>query len=282
MDFIQAKWFTATNGRRIRLLVVHAMQIAEKPNSAEGVAAMFKRGLVDSNGKPVKSSAHYCHDNNSDIQCVKDKDVAYAAPGANHDGLHFELAGYSEQASEQWHDPYSLDTITRAAIVMATKCKEHKIPPVFLGVAEVKDTAKSGITTHKVISDAFKKSDHWDPGPNFPMDFLLQTIKNKLNGTGGTMEWHSERIPGTGPWPNGRSPFLSWNDKGDVQILNNLPGNSTGWYAGDMNHRKDGSERKLPHAGPITGMSFVTQNGKMIGYELLSTTDGGVWKFPYD
>ena len=28
----------------------------------------------------------------------------------------------------------------------------------------------SGITTHVVVTNAFHKSDHTDPGPNFPID----------------------------------------------------------------------------------------------------------------
>lgn len=277
MGFRQARWYTPTNGRRIRLLVVHAMQVAEKPSTAEGVAAMFERG-------ERKASAHYCHDNNSDVQCVHDKDVAYAAPGANHDGLHFELAGFSEQSETEWLDPYSSDTIVRAGTLMAKKCKEYKIPPTFLGVAGVRDTGKFGITTHKVISDAFHKSDHWDPGPNFPMSFLLQIVKAGLNGNGShPVEWFSERIPGTGFWPNGRAPFVSWNSNGDVKVHNNLPGNPVGWFAGDMNRRKDGSERHLAHAGPITGFYFrPLVGGQFDGYEMVSDTDGGVWKFPYD
>lgn len=171
MKFEQAKWYTATNGRNIRLLVLHSMEAPEKGTTAEAVAHYFANG---SGGK--KASAHYCFDNDSEVQCVLDKDVAYAAPGANHDGLHFELAGYAAQSQAQWKDPFSLSMLSRAAIVAYDKCTQNSIPVVALDVASVA-AGRKGITTHRVITDTYHQSDHTDPGVNFPMGLFIDLVK---------------------------------------------------------------------------------------------------------
>ena len=71
----------------IDLLVIHTMEAPEKPDTAENVAKWFAGSTAP------QASAHYCIDADSIVQCVQDRDVAWHAPGANHNGLGFEHAG---------------------------------------------------------------------------------------------------------------------------------------------------------------------------------------------
>lgn len=170
MRFIQAKYFTPTNGRTIRLQVMHDMEFPEISTAAEDVANFFK------NGPASKGSAHYCYDNDSEIQCVLDKDVANSAPGANHDGLHHELAGYARQSQADWRDMFSDALLARAAVNVYAKCKEYNNPTTWLSDAEIQ-AGKSGICDHAAISRIYKRSTHTDVGPNFPKDYFVDLVR---------------------------------------------------------------------------------------------------------
>src|SRR4051794_37904817 len=111
MEFIQAKNYTPTKSRSIDLLVIHDMEAPETGDTAENVAHYFANQPKGSSG----SSAHYCIDNNSVVQCVRDHDVAWHAPGANHDGLGFEHAGYARQTAQEWNDAYSKSMLLLSA-----------------------------------------------------------------------------------------------------------------------------------------------------------------------
>jgi hypothetical protein len=173
MQFVKAANFTIASGRSIDLLVIHDMESPEKLSTAEDVARYFQN-------PSVKASAHYNIDANSVVQCVRDKDVAWAAPGANHDGLQFEHAGYARQTTDQWLDEYGRKMLfEQSAPLFAKKCKEHRIPPVFLRAPDLV-SQKRGITTHWQVTLAFSRGQgHTDPGNNFPIQrFMIEIQKS--------------------------------------------------------------------------------------------------------
>ena len=169
MNFVQARWYTETDGRRVRLNVIHDMEAPEKSTTAEAVARYFATTAT-------KASAHYCYDDDSAVQCVRDKDVAYAAPGANNDGLHHELSGYAKQTAEEWRDKFSISTLTRCAIVVSNKCEEFDLPKTWLSDREL-SLGRLGIVDHAQVSRVYKKSTHTDCGPNFPKDLFVDMVR---------------------------------------------------------------------------------------------------------
>ena len=187
---VPAKWFTATPAgtkRDIKWIVIHDAEFPETITAAEGVAAFFAApgNMPDTKnpdgtikpGGPRKVSAHYTSDSDSIVQSVKDNDVAYAAPPANDNGLHLELAGYAKQSAADWDDPYSHAELELAAKLVAAKCIEYGIPPVGFLTPEELLAGKRGITSHWNVSKAWKKSDHQDPGPNFPYDKFIAMVQ---------------------------------------------------------------------------------------------------------
>jgi hypothetical protein len=179
IPFKQARWFTATTGRVRRKIVIHSMEAPEKGKTAENIAGYFA-GLPSNR----KASAHYCIDNDSIVQCVQTRDVAFAAPGANNDGIQLELAGYARQTREEWLDPYSTAVLKNAAwlcgVVLVPKIN---IPVVFIPAATMKRNPRAeGFTTHNEVSQAFKQSSHWDPGPGFPFDLFLSWVNAARRG----------------------------------------------------------------------------------------------------
>lgn len=177
LPFVQAKNYR--QGRRnpltgkacgVDLIILHTMENPEKPDGAENVAAWFAGKYAP------QASAHYCLDCDSVVQCVKDSDTAWAAPGANHNGIQLEHAGRANQTSEQWSDAYSEAMLRLSANLVAELCRTHNVPLQWVSSAGLKN-GERGLTTHVSVSEAFRKSDHTDPGPNFPFDRYLEMVK---------------------------------------------------------------------------------------------------------
>jgi N-acetyl-anhydromuramyl-L-alanine amidase AmpD len=174
MRLVQARHYHRGRISPIRLIVVHSMEWAEKGTTAEDCARMFAT-------MTRAASAHVCVDNNSVVRSVKDTDTAWAAPGANADGLQMELAGFARQKRADWLDAYSKVMLERAASVAAAWCKLHKIPVKKLSKTELK-AGKRGFTTHADVSAVYKRSDHHDPGTGFPWDVFLDMVRDALDG----------------------------------------------------------------------------------------------------
>jgi N-acetyl-anhydromuramyl-L-alanine amidase AmpD len=172
--FVESPHVTRTGGRRIDLVVLHTMELDETAGAAERCAAWFR-------SPAARVSAHYCVDADSIVQCVRDEDVAWTAPGANHDGLQIEHAGWARQTRAQWRDAYSSAMLERSAGLVAELCRRHGIPAAWLYAADLK-AGRRGITTHKAVSEAFRRTDHRDPGPGFPAEAYLARVRRRLAG----------------------------------------------------------------------------------------------------
>jgi hypothetical protein len=171
---IPARWFyTGRNGKQPRLIVMHCTVSPEMGSGAEDVARYFAN-LPATN----KASAHKVCDNDSIVTCVPDESTAFAAAGANNDGLHLELVGQPTQTREEWLDAFSTNELAVAQTVVAEWSTKFGIPLRWLTVAEVADGVTRGMCTHADVSAAFPKvsTGHWDPGPNFPKDVFPAPI----------------------------------------------------------------------------------------------------------
>ncbi len=176
MEFIQARNYTKASRAGARLIVIHTMEAPEKPGTATAVAKWF------AGPSAPQASAHFCIDNHVMVQCVRLEDVAWAAPGANRDGVHIEHAGYAAQTVGQWNDDYSNELLERSSFLAASLCLKFGIPARKLSVAEVRDGKTPGICGHYDVSLAFGKSTHTDPGKNFPWDKYVALVEDALSG----------------------------------------------------------------------------------------------------
>lgn len=169
--FVQARWFDHHEQRQIDLLVVHSMEIDERPDTAEACASIFHTS-------DRKASAHCCVDTNSAVDTVRDMDVAYAAPGANHNGWHMELAGRARQSRAEWLDDYGMAMLAGpAAAVLSEKAALHRIPLEYRDAAALRAGGARGVTTHNEVRLAYGKTTHIDPGAGFAMDVLLSSAR---------------------------------------------------------------------------------------------------------
>jgi N-acetylmuramoyl-L-alanine amidase-like protein len=174
--FIEAGHYTKMSTSRVfRLIVIHSAEIPKRPRAALTLGKYFESTLRS-------VSAHICVDDVDIIRCVHDKDIAWAAPGANSDGLHIELPGFAKQTREDWLDEYGEKAIDRAAYVAALWSLKYGIHVQHLTDLELADKSQKGFVGHDQVSRVFKKSTHTDPGPGFPWDFLLDRVAVYLVG----------------------------------------------------------------------------------------------------
>lgn len=206
--FVQAEGFTAGRPDGPPLWIVwHDMEVDELPDRAENTAAYFAN---PTDGRQV--SAHYCVDNNSAVQCVREQDVAWTVgnrPGNNR-GVNFELAGRARQTRAQWLDPYGLAMFNIAAPIAAHSMTRWSIPNRWCTVADLR-ARRAGHTTHNDLRVAFGGTTHTDPGPNFPHDHVLAVVDAALKGgavtTPKTLE---EKVDQILAWINYSGETMSW------------------------------------------------------------------------
>lgn len=179
--FIESPNATDAPRRAIDLVVMHTMEIPERAGAATVCARWFASPVA-------KVSAHYCVDALGIVQCVREKDVAWHARGGNTHSLGVELAGYARQTARDWADEYSIAVLGNASRLVADLCLRWRIPVRWL-VADDLRAGRRGITGHVEVSRAYGQSDHWDPGPGFPIDSFLdrvrraqQTGRSRLSG----------------------------------------------------------------------------------------------------
>ena len=172
IQMIQATNYRRGRSRKVRLAVIHTMEVKETSGAAEWCAGYFR------GSKAPKASAHYYVDADSTIQGVLERDTAFAAPGANADGIQIEHAGYAKQNAADWGDAYSLAMLRdQSAPLMAGICARHGIPIRHLTDAQLR-AGQAGLIGHVQASRVYKLSSHWDPGTSFPWDEYLTWVRN--------------------------------------------------------------------------------------------------------
>lgn len=177
IPFVQAKSFTKAgrNPSTILWIVLHSMEGPEEATRAEHVAKWFSGQLAPKFPAP-KASAHYAVDSDSIVQMVHDRDVAHHAPGANRNGIGIEHAGKARQTRVEWLDKFSGPMLLLSAELCAALCNRYVIPRQFVDAEQLR-AREPGVTTHAEVTKAFGKSTHTDPGPNFPMDWYMDRVR---------------------------------------------------------------------------------------------------------
>lgn len=150
----------------IRLVVIH---------SAEGISAA---GVASFFAGSAQASTQLAADSSECWRMLPDLVVPWAAPGANSDGLHIEICGFARWSEEEWlrHE----QMLRRSAYKVAKWCWQYAIPVRWLTDKQLANGTARGLVTHKMVSDVFKRSTHWDPGPNFPKDAFLKWTKEYI------------------------------------------------------------------------------------------------------
>jgi hypothetical protein len=161
-----------------RLVVVHTSEGSEGLSAAENLCSFMTLPgdrTDPADGSKYGASYHYVTDTDRVFPATRDDVVAYAAAGANHDGVHICIPGKAGQTREQWLDSTTAAYIAQCAQVMRDVAERYDIPLVRLTPAQVV-AGEHGYCGHVDISAAYHRSTHTDPGALFPWDVLADQI----------------------------------------------------------------------------------------------------------
>lgn len=167
--FIPARNFHRGRLNPVRLICIHTAEFPESAGAAKAVAEYF------AGSNAPQASAHFVVDALTVVQCVLEGDTAWAAPGANTDGLHIEHAGFAAESPSEWADTYSKAMLQRSAGLARSLAVAHGIPLVHLSNDQLA-AGKAGFVGHVQVSEVYRKSDHTDPGKNFPWVNYMQLV----------------------------------------------------------------------------------------------------------
>jgi N-acetyl-anhydromuramyl-L-alanine amidase AmpD len=166
VPFIGARRYHPGRSAAVRLVVLHTTEGDLRTGAARAVASWF------AGPQSPEASAHYVVDAGEVVQGVHEQDTAWAAPGANNDGIQVEMVGRAGWTAARWGESDARAMVERAGALVGEICRRHGLPVEMLTTEDVL-AGRSGVTTHAAVSRAFKRSTHWDPGPGFPLDRLI-------------------------------------------------------------------------------------------------------------
>lgn len=159
----------------IRLVVLHTAECPCTPGMAEGVA----RYLANPS---VQASAHYVVDPTATVAQVAEADTAWAAPGANADGIQIEQAGRAAFTAAEWAAGAPRQMLEEQTVpLVADICRRNGLPALWLTAADLL-AGKRGITDHATVNEAYHRSDHTDCGAGYPAAFVVERVAALLRG----------------------------------------------------------------------------------------------------
>lgn len=126
-----------------------------------------------------KGSAHLVVDDENCFRTLPDLMIPWAAPGANKQGYHIEIAGYAAWSEADWRKRPG--RLRRAAYKAALRCNDYDIPVRWVGPIGLR-LGRKGLTTHKTVTTAYPRlgDGHTDPGDGFPKAAFLALVKGYL------------------------------------------------------------------------------------------------------
>lgn len=159
----------------IRQVVFHVNVGPEVEGGARGLA-----GYLMSNG-PDGGGYHAIADDRELVVLVTDATEVWGNGGINPTSLDVCIIGSADQTPAQWGDPYSSAAIHFAAGWAAWKCEAYGLPIRRLAPAELPQ-GHAGVCGHCDVSAAGYRNSagHYDPGPWFPWDACLATMRATL------------------------------------------------------------------------------------------------------
>jgi hypothetical protein len=153
----------------IEWIVLHDMESDNLLGAAEGVGSWFRNHQVE-------ASTHYGVDNNSIQQYLNLTTIPWGAPGANLNGVHVEQMGLARWTHDQWMNKAE-PTLVRTAWLMARIHRRLEAANVHVPLRVLSDedvrAHKHGVVTHRQLTRALGIGSHTDPGPGYPMEFVL-------------------------------------------------------------------------------------------------------------
>jgi hypothetical protein len=164
----------------LRWIVLHSTESDKTARDIGNYFAQTPREVTLPSGKVVTQpggSTQIVVGEDGCVRCVPDDEVPAGVPPLNEQGLHIEFVGYAAWTRDQWMARKK--TLETGRQIVRSWSSMYGIPKKLLGPAALKDAYNrggKGVTTHMAATQAFRESDHMDPGSGFPLDYILGGI----------------------------------------------------------------------------------------------------------
>lgn len=109
------------------------------------------------------------------VRSVPDDVIPAGARPLNDTGLHIEFVGLASWSRDKWLKERR-KTLEIGRRIIRDWSRQYGVPRLFHNADMLKTAVHNdgrGVTTHAAATLAFHESDHMDPGPGFPLDFVL-------------------------------------------------------------------------------------------------------------
>lgn len=156
-------------GARVRLLGIHS---AEGARTVESLDRYFR-------ARPAASS-HAAADPWRLIDMVPYERAAWTMRNANPISDNLELCGFARWTRAEWLAVPGM--LAGCARWLARRVEARDVPVRRLTLAQVR-AGEPGIVAHNDWTRAMRDGTHWDPGPGFPWDTVLDAANSLVRGT---------------------------------------------------------------------------------------------------
>jgi len=251
------KWIASPNyssrgGSSVRLIVLH---------TAEGARTIEELGNFFAKSSARASSHTGIDDTKGTIgEYVKRSNKAWTAVNANPVAVQTELCAFAKWTLEEWNKHPNM--LENCAQWIAEEAAYFNIPITRLTPAQAQSSGR-GVCQHNDLGNW--GGGHWDCGPRFPIDKVLEMARTqgkKEETDMGYPEWYWEwsnwylttkRDPETRPASAPKQiPQWAWDANDQITKIGNRYGMTDGerswieWYAGG----KKGERPKVPETIP--------------------------------
>lgn len=149
-------------------VVVHGMVTGTACGVAYSTGLYFQK--ASSGG-----SAHLGVDPCEVVRYLPDGAIAWHAP-PNALSLGVEMADPVAGDPARWDDQAHHDMLALTAAEVRDWCQRYGIPMRKIGPVELR-AGEKGVCGHIDVSQAWRQTDHWDPGPDFPWDRFMAMVR---------------------------------------------------------------------------------------------------------
>lgn len=159
---------SSRNGARVIWIAVHT---AEGATSAANLKAYFDRAST-------QASSHAIADDNVLWEALVPYDRAsWTLRNGNSRSDNLEITGFARWSRAEWLNHMGM--LRNTAQWIRNRCLARGIPMVKLSPADVR-AGKAGVIGHVDYTNGTGDGTHWDPGPNFPWDLVMQMANNNV------------------------------------------------------------------------------------------------------
>lgn len=219
---------SSRGGAKVIWICAHT---AEGARTAKSLAAYF-------NQSGVNASSHVAIDAYNTLPLVPRERASWTLRSGNPRSMNAEICFFAKATRAQWlstgtvfgcENPRAM--VRRFALWAKAECEYWGIPKVHIGPLEVR-VDKAGVIAHIDYTEGKRDGTHWDCGPNFPWDVVMQDM-GATGGGGGAAPGREDDEVRPSEWSDADKKVvhetIMRGAPGARLIDNRIPGMNSGW-----------------------------------------------------